>query len=100
MRTPKVIRAGSCKACLLCYSQGAVQFVCGPDLAVTCCVEIDGVGYALEFAVLGGVVVVEVVRLVVVGEGFEAIGPEGAAFSVEDVSLDEARPKVVNSYCF
>ena len=48
--------------------------MCGPDLAVTCCVDIDGVGYALEFAVLGGVVVVEVVGLAVVGEGFEAMG--------------------------
>ena len=74
MRAPKVISTGSRKACLLRYSQGAVQFVCGPDLAVTCCVEIDGVGYALEFAVLGGDVVVEVVGLAVVGEGFEAMG--------------------------
>jgi len=48
--------------------------VCGPDLAVACCVKIDGVGYALEFAVLEVDVVVEVVELAVVGGGFEAIG--------------------------
>ena len=68
--------------------------MCGPDLAVACCVDVDGVGYALELAVIRGMV-----GLALVGEGFEAIGQEGTALFVEDVSLDQARPEIFYPCC-